>query len=225
MIRFQTSLAQSVCLSAAVVVAACSTDNTVDAGASASCANPGVATPGAVDGHCVGSNGSIMVTTVDPATCDAGATGDDGGGAPSCPYGDTMFGNQGDDDDCKYHVTWSSTSLCQGSAPVSFTVKATYLGTPGPLSGAGTFAEVFTTTPLDAAVGGVYCDNRSSHIDPRNRSLPMTENPPGTYTGPVYFDQPGQWTVRFHFNGSCPDVPGSPHGHAAFHLTILPAGP
>jgi hypothetical protein len=112
-----------------------------------------------------------------------------------------MYGMQGDDDDCKYHVTWSSTPICEGPAPVSA-------------------AEVFTTTPLDAGGDAGYCDNQSSHEDMNNHFGAMTENPPGTYTGPIYFDKPGAWTVRFHFNENCNDVAGSPHGHAAFHVTV-----
>jgi hypothetical protein len=213
------------------VVTACSTNNSnvpspeggtdgssatgLDA---ASCNNPGSASQGMPDTHCLGSDGGVMVTQVMPAVCDA-AVGDDGGGG-GCPYGDTMDGLAGDDDDCKYHVTWSSTAICKGSAPVIFTVKATYLGTNMPLTAAATAAEVFTTTPLDAGGDAGYCDNQSNHPDPRNHTGAMTEGPPGTYTGPVYFDQAGQWTVRFHFNESCNDVPASPHGHAAFHVTV-----
>jgi hypothetical protein len=227
--RFNSTLAAT--LLALAVVTACSTDNgnkpspeggTDGSSASgldgSSCANPGMATQGTADTHCLGSDGGPMITQVMPAACDA-AVGDDGGGG--CPYGDTMDGLAGDDDDCKYHVTWSSTAICRGSAPVMFTVKVTLLGTNMPLTGAATAAEVFTTTPLDAGDDAGYCDNQSSHIDPLNLFHAMTESPPGTYTGPVYFDQAGQWTVRFHFNENCNDVPDSPHGHAAFHITVL----
>src|SRR5258708_24631676 len=148
-------------------------------GGAARCAPRAGRPEGPADTHCTDPDGGLMVTTVEPATCDAGLSADDGGGAQGCPYGDTMFGKEGDDDDCKYHVTWSFTSLCQGSAPVIFTVKATYIGTNTPLTAAGTFAEVFTTTPLDAAVAGLYCDNRSSHIDAKNVSAAMTEGPLG----------------------------------------------
>ena len=49
----------------------------------------------------------------------------------------------------------------------------------------------------------------------------LGEGPPGTYTGRIVFDEAGEWTVRFHFNENCLDVlPDSPHGHAAFHLTL-----
>jgi hypothetical protein len=215
-------------------VIACSSNNTPAAGSgaasgiadgsapdAASCSTPGMAAPGSADTHCAGPDGGLMVTTVVPGTCDAGG-GDDGGATDQCPYGDTMYGQTGDDDDCKYHVTWSATPICEGSSPTIFKVTATYLGTspPRPLTGAATFAEVITTTPLDAGADASYCDDKSMHIDVRNTEPTMVEDPPGTYTGPVYFNQAGQWTVRFHFNGTCGDLPGSPHGHAAFHITV-----
>jgi hypothetical protein len=45
---------------------------------------------------------------------------------------------------------------------------------------------------------------------------------PGVYVvGPVVFDKSGDWVFRFHFNEECLDVsPESPHGHAAFHITV-----
>ena len=40
-------------------------------------------------------------------------------------------------------------------------------------------------------------------------------------TGPVQFDAPGQWTVRFHLHDNCSDEPAdSPHGHAAFFIGV-----
>jgi hypothetical protein len=126
-----------------------------------------------------------------------------------------MFGHEGDDDDCKYHVSWTSTSICEGAGGVEFTVVATYLGTTKPVTGAHIHPEVFTTTPGDAA-----CDDMSTHESPSTFEI-LGENPPGTYTGRILFDKPGQWTVRYHLNENCLDVlPNSPHGHAAFHLTV-----
>src|SRR5437867_328431 len=55
------------------------------------------------------------------------------------------------------------------------------------------------------------------HPAPNTRQKPVEESP-GTYTvGPIRFDAPGQWTVRFHFFEECADVlEESPHGHVAF---------
>src|SRR5262245_51088682 len=78
-----------------------------------SCASPGAAAGGAADAHC-----GTMVQTVDPNACMAQAGGGNQNGGN---YGDTMYNYEGDDDDCKYHVKWSATTLCQ-NANVNFTV-------------------------------------------------------------------------------------------------------
>jgi hypothetical protein len=167
-----------------------------------------------------------MTQTISAASCcvgaDAGA-GDDGGDE-GCAYGPTMYGQEADDDDCKYHVSWTSTPICEGNPGSQFVVKVTYktrvddAGAPLPLTGANPMTETFTTTPLDA--GGAICDDMSTHPGPTSGAH-MTEGPPGTYTANVAFDMPGQWTVRFHFNEECADIADdSPHGHAAFHITV-----
>lgn len=182
--------------------------------ATATCPSPGAPTPGAADTHCTDPDGGVTVQPTDPASCHPDVAAPDGGGM-GCPYGDTLFGNEADDDDCKYHVKWSSGAICEGTDGVTFTVVATNKGTGTPLTGAGTTAEVFTTTPGDAS-----CDDMSTHPGP-NTGVKLTEGPPGTYTGKIVFDKAGQWTVRFHFHEECDDlVDTSPHGHAAFHLTV-----
>src|SRR5579883_813456 len=211
----------------------------------ATCSSPGQPTPGPADTHCALDDGGMIVQPTNQASCtvaDAGAaSGDDGGaaddaatsadsggpsggGADSCPYGPTMYGQESDDDDCKYHVKWTSTPICEqgggpAPAPVIFTVTVTNKVDGTPLTGAATRIEAFATTAgdWDAAT---YCDTKSTHIDQNNLFDPLHEGPPGTYKGPVYFDQPGQWTVRFHFFENCFDVlETSPHGHAAYHVT------
>ena len=176
----------------------------------AKCVAAGKAPPGPADSHCHGR----PAQATSEAACHPDATASDRG----CPYGVTVYGEETDDDDCKYHVTWSSSPICEGSATsgVTFTVVATILGSGAALAGAGTVAEVFTTSsPNDAG-----CDDQSTHPGP-NTGVVLAEGPPGTYVGPIVFDQSGQWTVRFHFHEECADVlPDSPHGHAAFHLTV-----
>jgi hypothetical protein len=126
-------------------------------------------------------------------------------------FGATMYGTEGDDDDCKYHVSYETTPLCENDG-VYLVVKANYLTRDGaPLTGACTQAEM--------------CLN-NQHVGPAPTdaigSEPVIEGPPGTYTiGPVVFDEAGTWTVRFHFNEICCDlVPDSPHGHAAFFVDV-----
>jgi hypothetical protein len=191
---------------------------------SASCSPPGGVVSGPADMHCKG----VTPQTVSPSACSV-ATMDAGpqmeaGSADSGPppglcgengpdYGATMYGDEGDDDDCKYHVTYTTTPACENDGTY-FIVTAHYLTRDGaPLTGACTFAEL--------------CLN-NTHAAPNIDQRPPTgdqnvvEGPPGTYTvGPVIFDETGDWTVRFHFNELCCDVlPDSPHGHAAFHIDV-----
>ena len=194
------------------------------------CPNPGKPTPGPADTHCQLPDGGMMVQPTSAASCmpDVGApdTGAADDGGSTCDYGPTMFGIESDDDDCKYHVKWTSTPICEGTPGVIFTVTVTHKTDGTPLTGANPGLEVFTTSPGDWD-SATFCDTMSTHpsIPPASLSntgyWPLTEGQPGTYSGPVVFDQAGQWTIRYHFNHNCFDVlPDSPHGHAAYHITV-----
>jgi hypothetical protein len=209
--------------------------------ATTSCTPAGAPTPGAGDAHCVG----VTPQTVNGASCsidDAGSTpSDDAGlttsddaaeggavnveaGAPPTPgpcdengtdgaYGSTLYGTEGDDDDCKYHVSYTASPICENNGTY-FVVTANYLTRDSaPLTGASTFAELCLSNTHPAPA----IDAR-----PPSGDQQVVEGPPGTYTvGPLQFDAPGIWTVRFHFNEFCCDVAdNSPHGHAAFHVTV-----
>src|SRR5262245_30632403 len=65
------------------------------------------AVTGSADTHC-----GTKVVTVDSTVCKNEPDGGADGGAepPDPPYGPTMFGVEGDDDDCKYHLKWSTGS-------------------------------------------------------------------------------------------------------------------
>jgi hypothetical protein len=200
-------------------------------GDAAACANPGEATPGPADMHCAtaADDGGALVQPVTPASCCIATplpatctvdAGDDG----SCPYGATMWGMEGDDDDCKYHVVWTSGPICTGSAGVPFTIHVTNKTDGSPLvSDANTEvrAEVFTTTPGDAGDPS-YCDDNSTHPAPGSEfHFTQSTTMPGYWSTNVVFDQAGQWTVRFHIHEECLDVlDDSPHGHAAFYVTV-----
>ena len=118
-----------------------------------------------------------------------------------------LYNAAGDDDDCKYHVTFSSTPV-RRNQNVTFTVTVTALDPATPN------APVADADPsIEGTLGALH-------------SLPNT-NPvtkttaPGTYTiGPVKFDEAGQWITRFHFSEGCADLPDSPHGHVAFYLDV-----
>lgn len=166
------------------------------------CATPGGPVSGAPDQHCVAPDGGAIVQPVNETACHPDA-GPDGGATTE--YGPTLDGNSADDDDCKYHVSWTSTAVCEKSGVV-FTLVATNKTDGSPLVGGKMSAETFLSL---------------THPSP-TPIVTATEGPPGTYvTQPITFDAPGQWTVRFHFREDCEDLTeDSPHGHAAFFVEV-----
>ena len=168
---------------------------------------------GAIDMHCVMNDMETKVpvgacvpagTPVEAgAAADDGGASDDGGAAPE--FGPPMYNSEADDDDCKYHVKWTSTAVRHNN-DVTFTVEATRLFDAMPARMADVTIEAFLT---------------DTHPTP-SVNITSHETSPGKYTvGPVRFDETGMWTVRFHFYQTCSDVPeDSPHGHAAFFVTV-----
>jgi hypothetical protein len=225
---FRRALGTACAVTSIVLVFACSTKSS----GGGTCASPGAAAPGPQDDHCEAPDGGaiVQVTTVAGCTDDGGAPpagdggtaagdagGDDGGATADAgdigncgdsDYGATMYGNSGSDDDCKYDVSWTSTPLCENT-PVYFTVTASHRTDHTPLTGANCRPDIVLgcTHPIP---------NSPTPADP------SPETSPGVYTvGPVAFDKPGRWVVRFHFNETCLDiVPESPHGHAAFYVDV-----
>lgn len=102
-------------------------------------------------------------------------------------------------------MRWSATPICENSG-VTFKVVATNKTDGSPLTGAGTLAEVYLS---------------DTHPAPNSHQT-TSEGSSCTYTiGPILFDAPGKWTVRFHFHAECADLlPDSPHGHAAFYVDV-----
>jgi hypothetical protein len=208
---------------AMLVGAACSSSSGGDAGTNVqavTCASPGGPVSGPPDMHCSSSDKqptdlaschpdvAAGDDSGDEATDDGGGPGDGGptGDCDPAEFGPTMYGYTGSDDDCKYDVNWKSTDICEGGNGVVFTVSATKRVDGTPLTGAQPYIEAVQS-----------CAHPSPNAPP-----PAVENPPGTYTiGPIVFDTPGTWVVRFHFYGSCDDtLPTSPHGHAAFFINV-----
>lgn len=166
------------------------------------------AVAGPADTHCAGK----PIVVVDQAACHPAATdaghepdaGETDGGAPAAEFGATLFGSEGEDDDCKYHVKWTSTPVTQ-NADVTFAIVTTNRKDASPVVGAAPYAEIF----LD-----------DTHAAP-NTPVKTTETLPGNYTiGPVRFNAAGKWTVRFHFAADCADGETSPHGHVAFFASV-----
>jgi hypothetical protein len=190
----------------------------------ATCEHPGTPASGKADAHCNG----VTPQTVSAASCNLG--GDAGPIVPpsgpcsenGSEYGATMNGTEGDDDDCKYHVSYTATPICENDG-VYFTVTASYLtGAKGPLTGACTLAELCWNIPDEAGGGTAAPEIDGSPYPGTTGMQQVVEGPAGTYTvGPVEFTHPGAWTVRFHFNEICCDVAAdSPHGHAAFLVDV-----
>jgi hypothetical protein len=185
----------------ALVVGACGDDSPKPV----SCNPAGGPATGAADTHCAG----MPAQATDPAVCNIAppdaAPGTDGGDMTGSDFGDTMYNVEGDDDDCKYHVKYTVTTVCE-NADVYFTAVVTKKTDNSPLTGATPDLEVFLN---------------DTHPAPNSNQHPV-ESPAGTYkVGPIRFDASGMWTVRWHFYHACYDfMPTSPHGHAAFFLNV-----
>ncbi len=212
-------LATIVC---ALINSSCSSD---DSGGSGTGPTGGPVT-GAADAHCDGRE----PVKVDPATCEGsgaegGAPGDEDGasqaGASDCnathdgEYGDTLPNSAGDDDDCKYHASFTSTPI-RLNEDATFTVTATDLATGKPLEPLSKGGE-----PALSRVE-VYQPCKPTRRAPaEDYSADLKETGPGVYSaGPLRFDQSGRWVVRFHFYESCVDGDTSPHGHIAFFVDV-----
>ena len=150
---------------------------------------------GAADTHCTG----VPPQQVDLSTCHASVD------AGSPDYGPTQYNSSGDDDDCKYQVSFTSTPIRQNQN-VTFTVTAKTLTDLQPATGANILAEVYLN---------------DTHPAP-NSGQETTEKSGGIYdVGPIKFDAAGRWTVRFHLHEDCQDsTDDSPHGHIAFYIDV-----
>lgn len=150
---------------------------------------------GPADVHCNGVPPQQTDLSVCHLAVDAGTT----------DYGATLYNSQADDDDCKYHVSFTSNTIYKNQN-VTFTVTATTLVDHQPATGADVLAEVFLN---------------DTHPAP-NSGQATTEKPGGIYdVGPIIFDASGRWTVRFHLHEDCQDATAdSPHGHVAFYIDI-----
>ena len=156
--------------------------------------------PGAADTHCTLPDGGVQAQPISLGSC--AATGADAG---LIDYGPTRFNAEADDDDCKYHVRFTSGGVHQNES-VNFTAVATLKADGGVANAANVDIEAFLS---------------DTHPAP-NSNQQSVEGPAGTYRiGPVRFDAAGRWTVRFHLHAECADqAPDSPHGHVAFYLDV-----
>lgn len=195
--------------SVAALGVACSDDDA----AGGECIGGEGAVAGAADDHCVAADGTdivqaigICATGVEEEAAGEGEEGEDHEHEEE--EHPIRTGRESDDDDCKYHVRFENTCVAVNE-PVTFTLTLTrkFDGMPG----AG-------TVPSNPEI---FLADDVTHISPSN-DISASEGPAGTYEiGPVIFDQPGRWVVRFHYFDTCSDVPeDSPHGHVAFYIDV-----
>lgn len=180
-----------------------------DGGASGqTCPNGGGPVPGDVDQHCTDSDGNAIVQETRAAACmdsSAGGAPSGAGGAPGAEEELTLFNAEGDDDDCKYHVAFSATCI-ERNRDVTLTLHASNRSDDSALVGATPTTEIYLS---------------DTHLAPNTRPK-ATVVEPGVYKiGPVRFDKPGRWTLRFHLFEECLDArEDSPHGHVAFYVDV-----
>jgi hypothetical protein len=205
-------------LAGAVGGAGCSSSSSTPA---ASFGTSGVVA-GALDTHCKG----VTPIVINPTSCTAPAPTADAaapeptadGGAAEPEFGDTMFNAAGDDDDCKYSVSYTDSPTAKVNQSMSFKLVLKKLADGTPATGAaGPNGE-------DVNIEG-FLSTQESHVLPNTTpGMTATETPAGSgiYTiSPVVFDKSGRWVVRFHFNENCTDnLDDSPHGHAAFFFDV-----
>ncbi len=204
-------LAAAVWGSLLALAPACSSDDDA-APAPAACTGMGGPVAGEADTHCEASDGTPIDQSIGLCRQDSGDVGAPGaggaGGAADEEYV-VRYGSSAADDDCKYDTSFTNDCIGQNT-PVYFDLtlkKRAENGAPA--------------TGDDPNSPEIFLDADHSHISP-SLDVEAPEVSPGTYKiGPVIFDAPGRWVVRFHFFEECSDIPeDSPHGHVAFYIDV-----
>ncbi len=169
--------------------------------------------PGAADDHCVGVT-PILTSQASCHVADAGAPGGDDGGASDDagaePPPPIQFGAESDDDDCKYHLKFSTTPVVVNTN-LTFNVTLTKLAENNA-----------PATNAAVALESYLADNAFHPIPNNNTKTTETPANSGKYVmTPIKFDASGRWVVRFHLYESCDDIlEDSPHGHVAFYFDV-----
>jgi hypothetical protein len=186
-------------------------------GSSPSSAPSGGAVSGAVDVHCKNSDGTMKVvqigecvsTQASAAPADDGGSADaseEAGGGDNPEYGVTLYNSEGNDDECKYHASFTVTPV-RVNEGVTFSLKVNRLKEGTPATGSQQAeAEVFLT---------------DTHPAPEVGTVKESPAGSGTYVfGPIKFDMSGRWTVRFHLFDNCAESEDTPHAHIAFFVDV-----
>lgn len=189
---------------------ACSDDDEAAEDGAGACVAGGGPVAGPADAHCVDEAGMNIVQSIGACTTAAVVDGvedehEEGEEEHEEEELGVFYGSEANDDDCKYRVSFTHSCIVQNQ-PVTFDVTLRR-------SGDGSVATGAMPSTVEA-----FLDD---HPSPSN-SFTGPERTPGTYAiGPVLFDRPGRWTVRFHFFETCSDIPeDSPHGHTAFYIDV-----
>jgi hypothetical protein len=199
-VLLRAAYAAAACLGALLAAAGCSSSS--DAPQVIACAVTGGPAAGEADGHCT-VGGVSRAQPTSEASCSAADP--DGHAHGRFPTSVPLFGAEGDDEDCKYHLAWSSTPICQNTS-VHFTVSVTRKADGTPMTG----DQPYVDATLD-----------NFHIAP-NLVPSASETTPGTYRiGPILFDLPGRWAALFHLRPTCSAaLPDSPHARVAFYVDV-----
>lgn len=158
---------------------------------------------GDVDRHCRDTDGNPIVQATRAEACmdSSGA----GGAAAEEEEQLTLFNAEGDDDDCKYHVAFSA-SCVERNRDVTLTLQANNRSDDAAVVGATPTTEIYLS---------------DTHLAPNTKPKTVVVEPGVYEIGPVRFDEPGRWTVRFHLFEECLDArEESPHGHVAFYVDV-----
>src|SRR6516162_8576810 len=117
-------------LLAICALAGCPSSNDKDGGAEGGTDSSVMCTASTTGGPVMGTNPDCTADggaaqPVNMASCHPEAAPPADGGMMGPLYGPTMVGTEGDDDDCKYHIKWTSTPICQ-NANVTFTINLNF---------------------------------------------------------------------------------------------------
>jgi hypothetical protein len=193
-------LLASVFLIAAVAGAGCSGDE----GEPIECVATGSEATGISDAHCRDEAGGDIVQPIGACATSAIASEDHEHEEEQL---NVFEGRAAYDDECKYEVSFTNTCITLNQ-PVTFSVSLKRRMN-------GTFASGAAPSNPE-----VYME-ADGHLSPSN-NITAPERSSGVYDiGPIVFDRPGRWVVRFHFFEMCSDLlEDSPHGHVGFYIEV-----
>lgn len=188
---------------AAALGVACSDDDDPSGG---ECVGGEGAVAGTPANHCIDDSGNQIREPIGACVTAADVAGEEEEEEEE-DHHPILTGREADDDNCKYHVRFENTCVAVNQ-PVTFTLSLTRLFDNAPGTG---------TVPSNPEI---YREE-DGRISPSN-NITATEGPLGTYEiGPVVFDAPGRWVVRFHYFGNCSELQAdSPHSHVAFYIDV-----